>query len=146
MIISNKCIVLIRSRYLKFTLYYLQLYVLNYSKLCSIILGIEPQIRAAFVYHFNGQLLGGGMRDGIKSYLPPEEITRSTLNTILSWKTRELHSPFLGAGKYSLTEYEKIKRITFPLSSSVLLIVGTEIEVDHNAIIKKILQIIETKP
>ena len=119
--------------------------MLDYSKLCSIILGIEPQIRGVLVYHFNGELLGGGMRDGVESYLPPEEITRSTLNTILRWKTRELQYPFLGLGKYSLTEYEKIKRITFPLNSSVLLIVATEIEVDHDVIIKKILQLIENK-
>lgn len=119
--------------------------MLDYAKLCSNILGLEPQIRAVLVYHFNGELLGGGMRNGVESYLPPEEITRSTLNTILRWKTRELHYPFLGIGKYSLTEYEKIKRITFPLTSSVLLIVATEIEVNHDAIIKKILQLIETK-
>jgi len=107
------------------------------------ILGLEPQIRGVLVYHFNGELLGGGMRDGVDTYLPPEEIARSTLNTILRWKTRELLYPFLGLGKYSLTEYEKIKRITFPLNSSVLLIVATEIEVDHDIIIKKILQLIE---
>ena len=116
---------------------------MEYSKLCSTILGLEPQIRGVLIYHFSGELLAGGMRDGIDSYLPTEEITRSTLNTILRWKTRELLYPFLGLGKYSFTEYEKIKRITFPLNQSVLLIVATEIEVDHDAIIKKILQLIE---
>lgn len=116
---------------------------MDYSKTCSVILGLEPQIRAVLVYHFNGELLGGGMREGVESYLPPEEITRSTLNTILRWKTRELLYPFLGNGRYSITEYEKIKRITFPLNKSVLMIVATEIQVDHDAIIKKILQLIE---
>jgi len=116
---------------------------MEYSKLCSTILGLEPQIRGVLIYHFNGELLAGGMRDGVDSYLPTEEITRSTLNTILRWKTRELLYPFLGLGKYSFTEYEKIKRITFPLNQSVLLIIATEIEVDHDAIIKKILQLIE---
>ena len=117
--------------------------MLDYSKLCSVILGLEPQIRGVLVYHFNGELLGGGMREGLQSYLPPEEIARSSLNTILRWKTRELLYPFLGIGKYSLTEYERIKRITFPLNPSVLLIVSTEIEVDHDVIIKKILQLTE---
>jgi hypothetical protein len=109
------------------------------------ILGLEPQIRAVLIYHFNGELLGGGMRDGTKSYLPPDEITKSTLSTILRWKTRELLYPFLGNGRYSITEYEKIKRITFPLNDSVLLIVSTEVEVNHDVIIKKILQFIESK-
>jgi hypothetical protein len=109
------------------------------------ILGIEPQIRGVLLYHFNGEILGGGMRDGVESYLPLEEITKSTLNTILEWKTRELLYPFLGIGRYSMTEYEKIKRITIPLNESVLLIVATEVEIDHDIIIKKILQLINKK-
>ena len=113
--------------------------------MCSMILGLEPQIRAVLVYHFNGELLGGGMRDGVKSYLPPEEITKSTLNTILRWKTREFIYPFLGNGRYSITEYGKIKRITFPLNESVLLIVSTEVEINHDVIINKILQLIDKK-
>ena len=116
---------------------------MDYSKLCSMILGLEPQIRGVLVYHQNGELLGGGMRDGLESYLPPEEITRTTLNSILRWKTRELLYPFLGKGKYSLTEYEKIKRISFPIRESIFLVVSTEVEVNHDAIIQKILQIIK---
>ena len=118
---------------------------MDYAKMCSMILGLEPQIRGVLVYHFNGELLGGGMREGVESYLPPEEIAKSTLNTILRWKTRELIYPFLGKGRYSVTEYKKIKRITFPLNESVLLIVATEVEVDHDIIIKKILQLIDKK-
>jgi len=118
---------------------------MNYAKICSIILGLEPQIRGVFAYHFNGELLGGGMRTGLESYLPPEEITKSTINTMLEWKSKELHYPFLGFGRYSFTEYEKIKRISFPLNESVLLIVSTAVEVDHDIIIKKILQLIENK-
>jgi len=118
---------------------------MDYAKMCSMILGLEPQIRGVLVYHFNGELLGGGMREGVESYLPPEEIAKSTLNTILRWKTRELIYPFLGNGRYSVTEYKKIKRITFPLNESILLIVTTEVEVDHDRIIKKILQLIDKK-
>ncbi len=118
---------------------------MNYTKLCSLILGIEPQIRGAFVYHYSGELLAGGMRDGIQSYLPPEDLTKSTYHAISRWQTRELLYPFLGAGKYSITEYEKVKRITFPLDTHVLLIVGIEVEVQHDIIIHKILQLINKK-
>ena len=116
---------------------------MDYSKFCSNILGLEPQIRGALIYHLNGELLGGGMREGVTSHLPPEEITKTALNSILRWKTRELLYPFLGMGKYSITEYEKIKRISFPLNESVLLMVAAEVEVDHDKIIQKILQLIE---
>ncbi|MDH3657141.1 MAG: hypothetical protein OEM77_03295 [Nitrosopumilus sp.] len=115
---------------------------MDYSKLCSLILGIEPQIRGVFVYHHNGELLAGGMRNDTQSYLPREEITKSVHNTISRWKTRESLYPFLGAGKYSITEYEKVKRITFPLNPHAILVVGIEVEADHNIIIDKILQLI----
>jgi len=115
---------------------------MDYSKLCSLILGIEPQIRGALVYHYNGELLGGGMRDGTKSHLPLEEMTKSIHNTILRWKTRESLYPFLGSGKYSITEYEKLKRVTFPLGAHTILVVDMEVEVDHDIIIDKILQLI----
>jgi len=74
------------------------------------ILGLEPQIRGVFVYHYSGELLGGGMRNGIQSYLPPGEISKSTYNAISRWQTRELLYPFLGSGKYSITEYEKSEK------------------------------------
>lgn len=105
-------------------------------------MGIEPQIRGVFVYHHNGELLGGGMREGIKSYLPIDEMTKSIHNTILRWKTRELLYPFLGLGEYSITKYEKVKRITLPLDAHAILVVGIEVEADHDIIIDKILQLI----
>ena len=115
---------------------------MDYPKLCSLILGLESSIRGVFVYHFNGKLLAGGMRNDIEPYLPPEEITKSIHNTILRWQTRESLYPFLGVGKYSITEYEKVKRITFPLDTHVILVVGVEVELDHDIIIKKILQLV----
>ncbi len=111
-------------------------------KLCSLILGIEPQIRGVFVYHHNGELLAGGMRNGIQAHLPLEEITKSIYNTISRWQTRKSLYPFFGAGKYSITEYEKVKRITFPLSMHSILVVSVEIEIDHSKVIEKILQLI----
>ena len=115
---------------------------MNYPKLCSLILGIEPQIRGVFVYHYNGELLAGGMRGGIKSYLPLDEMTKSVHNTILRWKTRESLYPFLGAGKYSITKYEKVKRITLPLDAHTILVVGMEVKVNHDLIIDKIFRLI----
>ncbi|KEQ56071.1 hypothetical protein AAA799N04_01503 [Marine Group I thaumarchaeote SCGC AAA799-N04] len=116
---------------------------MNYSKLCSLILGLESQIRSVYVYHNNGELLAGGMRDEVMSLLPQDELTKSIHNTLLRWKTRELLYPFLGTGKYSLTEYEKVKRITFPLKNFAVIVVGMETTVHHNIIIEKILQLIE---
>ena len=83
------------------------------------------------------------MRDGIKSYLPLDEMTKSIHNTILRWKTRESLYPFLGSGEYSITKYEKVKRITFPLDAHAILVVGMEVEVNHDLIIDKILRLVD---
>jgi len=116
--------------------------IMNYPKLCSLVSGLEPAIRGVFVYHFSGELLAGGTLDDIKSYLPSEEMTKSIHSTISRWKSRESLYPFLGTGKYSITEYEKIKRITFLLETHVILVISMEVEVDHDLIIKKVLQLI----
>ncbi len=47
-----------------------------------------------------------------------------------------------GYGKYSMTEYEKIKRITIPLKGEHLLLVTTEIRADHVKIIRAILDLV----
>ena len=82
------------------------------------------------------------MRDGTESHLPSEEMTKYIHNTTLYWKTRESLYPFLGLGKYSIPEYEKMKRITLPLNAHTILVVRIEIKIDHNIIIDKTLQLI----
>ena len=114
---------------------------MDYHKLCSLILGIDLSIRGVFVYHHNGELLAGGMRTGIESYLPREEITKSMHNTISRWQTRKSLYPFLGIGRYSITEYEKVKRITLPLDAHTILVISMEVEANHDLIINKILQL-----
>ncbi|MFB5620392.1 MAG: DUF6659 family protein [Nitrosopumilus sp.] len=122
-----------------------QIKKMNYTRLCSLVSGLEPAIRGVFVYHFSGELLAGGMLEDVKSHLPNEEITKSVRNTISRWKSRESLYPFLGTGKYSITEYEKIKRITILLETHVILVISMEVEVDHDLIIEKVLQLIMQK-
>jgi hypothetical protein len=115
----------------------------DYENLCDVIFEIDPKIRYAAVYHKSGHKLCGGMRGDLEPLLPPEELTKSAMHTILRWDARNVLLPFIGKGKYSMAEYEKIKRMTFPLNQTELLLVSTEIDVNHNLIISKILNIIQ---
>ena len=45
-----------------------------------------------------------------------------------------------------MTEYEKIKRITIPMTKDQLLLVSTEIDVDHIKIINEIFKLITNMP
>jgi Flp pilus assembly protein TadB len=42
-----------------------------------------------------------------------------------------------------MAEYEKIKRITFPLEDYHLLLITTEVNADHGKIISKVLDMIK---
>jgi hypothetical protein len=47
-------------------------------------------------------------------------------------------------GKYAMAEYEKVKRITFPLENYHLLLMTTEIEADHVKIIDNVLNVMKS--
>lgn len=115
---------------------------MSYEDLCSSIFSIDSKIRFVAAYHISGQLLGGGTRVGIDSYLPREEITRSAINAIMRWESRKTLYPFVGDGKYSLTEYQKVKRLTIPIGEAALLLVTMDVSANHTFIINKIQEII----
>jgi hypothetical protein len=72
-------------------------------------------------------------REGVKNLLSPEESNKSLGLAINSWKVRSELADKIGKGKYTLTEYEKIKRITMPLGDKYLTI---EVEADHSKLIR----------
>jgi hypothetical protein len=48
----------------------------------------------------------------------------------------ELLASKVGKGRYAMAEYQKIKRITFPLEENHLLLVTTELDANHHKIIQ----------
>ncbi|MPZ06502.1 MAG: hypothetical protein GEU26_08805 [Nitrososphaeraceae archaeon] len=61
------------------------------------------------------------------------------MQAIVRWALRNSLSSKVGKGRYAMAEYEKIKRITFPLEQSHLLLAITEVDAEHNKIIRNIL-------
>jgi hypothetical protein len=112
---------------------------MDFDRLCKNILALESKIRFAGVCDDSGEIKNGGQREGITNLLSPEETKRSNLQAIARWALRNSLSSKVGKGRYAMAEYEKIKRITFPLEQNHLLLVTTEVDADHNEIIKDIL-------
>jgi hypothetical protein len=83
----------------------------------------------------NGIIMYSQHRQGVKNLLSPEESNKSLALAINSWKVRSELADKIGKGKYTLTEYDKIKRITMPLGDKYLLCVTTEVEADHSKLI-----------
>jgi hypothetical protein len=112
---------------------------MDFDRLCKDILGLQSKIRFAAVCDDSGEIRYGGQREGITNLLSPEETKRSNLQAIARWALRNSLSSRVGKGRYAMAEYEKIKRITFPLEESHLLLVTTEVDADHSKIIRDIL-------
>lgn len=117
---------------------------MDYSKLCKDILNLDPKVRYAGVCDETGETKYGGQREGIKNLLSREETKKSNLQALARWGLRNSLAPKIGKGKYAMAEYEKLKRITFPLEQeSNLLLVTTEVDADHTRIIDNVLKFIQ---
>ena len=109
------------------------------------IMNIDPKIRLVTICDINGKVLFSDHRQGVKNLLSLEESKESLELAVNSWKIRSKLAPKIGKGKYVLAEYEKIKRITMPLSDCHLIYVTTEAKADHSNIISRIEDIVRQK-
>jgi hypothetical protein len=124
------------------TLFSFYVTAMDYERLCKDILNLDPKIRFAGICDETGQTKYGGQREGVRNLLSAEETKKSNLQALARWGLRNVLVPKIGKGRYSMAEYEKIKRITAPLENYHLLLVTTEVEADHGRIIDNILQLL----
>ena len=96
------------------------------EKLLNMILGEIPSSRIAIICDHNGTILWNSIRNNTTSYLSMDETKESLRRAIDSWDQRGKLSSKIGAGKYAIVAYDKIKRITIPLPNKHLLFVSLE--------------------
>ncbi|MGA7370822.1 MAG: DUF6659 family protein [Nitrososphaeraceae archaeon] len=114
---------------------------MDYEAFCDEILRSDPEVRFAGIVDGNGEIRYGGGRPGITRLLTSEETKRSVLQAIDRWKLRNDLADRIGKGRYSIAEYEKLKRITVPIDETHLLLVSTEPSAAHGEIIENILRL-----
>jgi len=114
---------------------------MDYENFCSQILKSDPKIRFASVFDQWAKHVGGGMRNGMKSLLS-EHMENELVNlSIIDWKARKASAKMLGKTKYSMAEYDTIKRFSFYLGDDHLLLVSTEKDSDTNVVVDKIIEL-----
>jgi hypothetical protein len=123
--------------------FFILLQNMDYGNLCKDILELDQNIRFAGVSDDTGEIRYGGQRQGISNLLSSEETKRSNLQALARWSLRNSLAPKIGKGRYAMAEYERIKRITFPLEDYHLLLITTEVNADHGKIINKVLDMIK---
>ncbi len=111
----------------------------NYDEFCEKILRINEKIRYVGVYH-KGEF-HSKMQKGLKSLLSEAEIKNSAVEAVKRWETRLSMASKLGKAVYSLTKYEKVNRMTFPINEDGLILVSVETRLDPNSIVEKIIEI-----
>lgn len=104
---------------------------------------MDKCIRYVAIGNKYGELTGSSTRQDIQSLLEPQEVKMSIYHAYLRNETRKNLAHRVGKVKYSVTEYEKIKRITIPLGKDDLLLVSTEPNADHVKIIADIFNLIK---
>jgi hypothetical protein len=90
-------------------------------------------------------------REDIKSLFSLEETKEQLNNTINSWKSRGGIKDEIGKHLYSVTSYEKIKRMSIPIDEDHLLFISMdsnndEVEKFNNISIKNISALLENDP
>jgi len=116
---------------------------MNFDNFYAEIMHVDPMIRYAAIQNMAGEKICGGMQEGVTPYLNDDEIKMMHHYAAQRWDTRKTIAHKIGNTKYVIAEYDKLKRLTFPVDEKHLLMLTAEISSDHASIISKILELIK---
>jgi len=101
----------------------------KHEKLLNMLMDFNPLVRFTAVCSKDGEITWQSQRDGITNIIPIEDTKKSIKRAAESWKAREeLSKNGTGRGMYTITAFEKIKRITIPLDDDHILFISTDNE------------------
>jgi hypothetical protein len=113
----------------------------KFEKLCSRIFVLNSNIRFVGIIDITGNLVAGGMREGIKPMEDKEKSSKLYLEFVIRSEMRKDFDTHFGKTIYSFSEREKIKFAVFPLDKNHLLMTSIEKKEPHDEIIENILNI-----
>ncbi len=116
---------------------------MDFERLYADIMKIDASIRYAVIQNHTGEKICGGFRENINPILDNEELKMMHYYASQRWHTRKNIEHKLGKTKYAMAEYDRLKRITFPIDEKHMILVTVETESDHTSIIKKVLNLVD---
>ena len=87
------------------------------------ILALDDNIRFVAISDLDGNLIASKGREGANLFLSPESTKDTLRHAASAWKSRMKHFDEIGRGLYTLAVYEKLRRVTMPLSDDKILLV-----------------------
>jgi len=114
---------------------------MEHQKLVDTIMDNDKNIRFATICNMAGDMEVTKTREGVETFLTTEETHDSLRDAAKAWiHSRTPHFKKIGKGLYTLSAYEKLKRVTVPLEDGFLLLATMENTDDHNQTIEGILK------
>jgi hypothetical protein len=107
------------------------------------ILSLDPKIRFAGLIERSGYFFAGGMREGTDKQLKGRDSDLSLLQSAHIVFLRERFSQDLGALKYILYNYDKVKMFNMPVKEHILAF-STESDASTEDIVNKVSQYIKS--
>jgi len=114
---------------------------MNHQQLIDTIINNDKNIRFATICNMVGDIEVTGQSEGIEKFLTTEETKENLESAAQAWvHARKTIAKKIGKGLYTLTAYEKLKRVTVPLEDGFLLLATMDNTGEQNQIIDGILK------
>ena len=110
----------------------------DYKNFLEVLMVSNKNIRFLAICDLDGELLFQKRREDIKELFSLEETKEQLSRTIESWKSRSEIKEKIGNPLYSVTSYEKIKRMKFPIDEEHLLFISMDNNEDEVNMFKNI--------
>jgi len=105
-----------------------QVIIPNHKLLLDMIMESSKDVRFAAVSDMNGKILWSSTRTNVKHILTLEETKETLKRAISAWKSRFNITYKVGREMYTITAYDKIKRVTIPLDKDHMLFITLDNE------------------
>lgn len=102
------------------------------------VLALSPSVRVATIATLEGKLVVSSRRKSVKNMLSPSESKESLRTSAKNMKGRKKLIRKLGRCKYTLAEYEKVKRLVMYAGPKHIMFVTCSPGYDHMKIVRKI--------
>ena len=102
------------------------------------VLKLSPSVRVATICDMKGKLVFTARRKAVKNLLSPTESKDSLRISAKNMAGRRKLVRKLGKCRYTLAEYDKIKRLVMPAGKNHIIFVTCSPSYDHMKIVRKV--------
>ena len=112
--------------------------------LCDRIIKLDRSIRFVGIVNNRGEVIEGGFKQGVEPLLNGTDEQHMYIHSLSNLTMLQSYSDRLGTLRYSLTEHEKVKLMTFPLGDGILCL-STMPKANINKIRDKVMKVLRGK-